>query len=155
MDNKADQPSPVPLWLAYLSKGGTMKELRNIEQSQLDAIYKVAFARFNSGKFRDSLKIFRYLCLLDHTRYSYFLGLGLAQYELSLFERALATLEYADGLAGQESGALLGMAKCFMEMKRRIEAEKALKAVLMRSANSENGQVQRRQARDLLARIAQ
>ncbi len=154
MDNKADQPSPAPLWLAYLAKGGTMKELRNMDQSQLDAVYRVAFARFNSGKFNDSLKIFRYLCLLDHTSYPYFLGLGLSQYELSQFAQALATLEYADKLDHHDPGASLVKAKCFMEMQCWFEAESMLKKVLARSANVECDQGHRHHARKLLARIA-
>ena len=154
MDNKADQPSSAPLWLAYLAKGGTMKELCNMGQSQLDAMYRVAFARFNSGKFNDSSKIFRNLCLLDHTCYPYFLGLGLSQYELSRFAQSLAVLKYAEGLAHQDSGALLGMARCYMEMQCWFEAEGVLKKVLARSANVKCDQGHRHHARKLLARIA-
>ncbi|WP_419835570.1 SycD/LcrH family type III secretion system chaperone [Endozoicomonas atrinae] len=151
MDNKADQPSPASLWLAYLAKGGTMKELRNMDQSQLDAMYKVAFAQFNSGHFTEALKVFRHLCLLDHTRYSYFLGLGLSQYELSLFAQAAATLAHAEKLDQKDPRASLMMAKCFVEIKRWSLAQKALSETVTRASQSDRWKDELQQAEKLIS----
>ena len=136
MDNKADQPSSASLWLAYLANGGTMKELRNMDQSQLDAVYWVAFAQFNSGHYTDALKIFRHLCLLDHTSYSYFLGLGLSQYELSLFAQAAATLAHGAKLDQQDPRASLMMAKSFVEIEQWALAQAALSEAVIRARQS-------------------
>lgn len=150
MDNKADQPTPAPLWLAYLAKGGTMREIRNMDQSQLDAMYKVAYARFNSGQFREALMVFRHLCLLDHTCYSYFLGLGLSQYELSWFAQAAATLTHAEKLDSKDPRASLVMARCFVEMKRWPLAEKSLSEAVFRAGQSGRWRVVLKQAQQLL-----
>ncbi|WP_257294825.1 hypothetical protein [Endozoicomonas sp. YOMI1] len=149
MDNKADQPSSAPLWLAYLAKGGTMKELRNMDQSQLDAMYRVAFAQFNSGHYNDALKIFRHLCLLDHTSYSYFLGLGLSQYELSLFAQGAATLAHGEKLDQKDPRASLMMAKCFIEIERWSLAQKALSEAVMRASQSARWKDELQQAKKL------
>ncbi|KEI72426.1 CDC27 family protein [Endozoicomonas elysicola] len=151
MDNKADQPSSASLWLAFLAKGGTMKEIRKMDQSQLDAMYKVAYARFNSGQFRDALKVFRYLCLLDHTCYSYFLGLGLSQYELSQFAQAAATLAHAEKLDEKDPRASLMMAKSFIEIERWPLAQKALAEAVLRASQSARWKDELQQAKKLIS----
>ncbi len=151
MDNKADQPSSASLWLAFLAKGGTMKEVRKMDQSQLDAMYKVAYTRFNSGRFRDALKVFRYLCLLDHTSYSYFLGLGLSQYELSQFAQAAATLAHAEKLDDKDPRASLMMAKSFIEIERWPLAQKALAEAVLRASQSGRWNDELQQAKKLIS----
>ncbi|USE34496.1 hypothetical protein [Endozoicomonas sp. SCSIO W0465] len=154
MDNKANQPSTASLWLAYLAKGGTMKELRNMDQNQLDAMYKVAFAQFNSGHFTDALKVFRHLCLLDHTRYCYFLGLGLSQYELSLFAQAAATLAHAEKLDQNDPRASLMMAKSFIGIKRWSLAQKAISETVVRASHSARWKDELQQAKKLTCFVA-
>ena len=150
MDNKADQPTSAPLWLAYLAKGGTMKEIRKMDQSQLDGMYKVAYARFNSGQFSDALKVFRHLCLLDHTCYSYFLGLGLSQYELTQFAQSSATLAHAEKLDAKDPRASLMMAKSFVEIERWELAQKASSEAVLRASQSARWKDELQQAKKLI-----
>ena len=150
MDNIADESTSAPLWLDYLAKGGTVREIRNMDQSQLDTMYKVAYARFNSGQHKEALMVFRHLCLLDHTRCSYFLGLGLSQYELSQFAQAAATLVHAEKLDNQDPRASLVMAKCFVEMQRWPLAEKSLSEAVFRAGQSGRWRVVLKQAQQLL-----
>ncbi|MFK0572373.1 hypothetical protein [Endozoicomonas sp.] len=150
MDKQTTSPSPAPPWLAYLAQGGTMKELRNIDQSQLDAIYQVAYGRFNSGLFNESLILFRHLCLLDHTHYGYFLGLGMVQFELQQFAQAAATLSHAEKLDAEDPRASVMMAKCFIELKKRPLVANALSEAISRAGRSERWHKELEQARRLM-----
>ncbi len=120
-------------WLSFLARGGTVRDGRHIDQTVLDAIYKVAFGRFQSGVFQDALLMFRYLCLLDHRRYDYFLGLGGAQAKLGFYDQAAATLAYAEQLSDGDPRASLEMGHCFVEMKQLNLAEQALDETIRRS----------------------
>ena len=154
MDNKADQSSPLSNWLAYLAEGGTVKEIRKMDQSQLDAIYTVAYTRFNSGQYEDAVKFFRHLCLLDHARYSYFLGLGLSQYGLSWFAQAAATFFHAQKLNDEDPRASLMMAKSFVEIERWSLAQQALSETVLRASRSVRWKDELQQAQKLISVVA-
>lgn len=130
MNTTDDQP--VPPLLDYMARGGTIKDLRNIDQSQLDAMYQVAFARCNSGQFTEALPVFRHLCLLDHTSYAYFLGLGISLYELGDYALAAAALAHGEKLDERDPRASLMQARCFVELEQWHLAHQALSEVMLR-----------------------
>ncbi len=144
---------PVPPLLDYMARGGTIKDLRNMNQSQLDVIYQVAFARLNSGQFSDALQMFRHLCLLDHTRYVYFLGLGMAQYQLGDYAQAGATLAHGEKLDASDPRASLMLAHCFIELEFWHLAQQALTETLLRSTASRRWQDESQQAQKLLLKV--
>lgn len=135
--------SPGSLWLAYLAKGGSMRELRGLDKSQLEAMYKVAHGRFSSALYEDALLIFRHLCLLDHSNYSYFLGLGATQSEMHLYAQAAATFAHAEKLDIDDPRASLAMGGCFIELKRMSLARQALNNAIKRAERSQNSSVPR------------
>ena len=153
MENSTGQAVSSEQWLAYLAQGGTLKTLRNIDEPQLDTVYSVAYSRFNSGHYEDALMMFRHLCLLDHTQYAYFLGLGLAQFELSQFNRAAATLTHAAKLDRSNPEALLIAGKCFVELKRWPLADSALAEALTRATGSDRWQSEQQEIQQLLTQI--
>ena len=150
--NTRDNQSVPPL-LDYMARGGTIKDLRNMDQSQLDTIYQVAFARFNSGQFREALQMFRHLCLLDHTCYAYFLGLGMAQYQLGDYAQAGATLAHGEKLDDSDPRASLMLAHCFAELELWSLARQTLSEVVLRASISGRWQDEAQQAEKLLLKV--
>ena len=148
MDSKAQ--SPASLWLAYLAKGGSMRELRGLDESQLEAMYKVAYSRFNSALYDDALLIFRHLCLLDHNNYRYFLGLGATQAEMQFYAQAAATLAHAEKLDKADPRASLAMGGCFIEMKKMPLAKQALTSAIKRAEKSKQWSQELKKARHLM-----
>lgn len=142
--------SPGSLWLAFLAQGGSMRELRGLDESQLEAMYKVAYSRFNSALYEDALLIFRHLCLLDHNNYRYFLGLGATQAQMQLYAQAAATLLHAEKLDTQDPRASLAMGGCFIEMKRMPLAKQALSHAIKRAEKSKQWRQELQQARHLM-----
>lgn len=150
MDAKASHPSSTDLWLAFLAKGGSMKELRGIDQKQLEAMYRIAYGRYDSGLYNDSLLIFRHLCLLDHSEYRFFLGLGVTQVALKQYAQAAATLSHAEKLDPSDPRASLSMAGCFIEMKKLPLARQALKVTMLRAKKSDQWQQELAKAKQLM-----
>ena len=146
----AKAQSRASLWLAYLAKGGSMRELRGLDESQLEAIYKVAYSRFNSALYEDALLIFRHLCLLDHNNYRYFLGLGATQAEMQLYAQAAATLAHAEKLDTNDPRASLAMGGCFIEMKKMPLAKQALTNAIKRAEKSKQWRQELKKARHLM-----
>ena len=153
MENSTGQTASTAQWLNYLAKGGTVKALRNIDQAQLNTVYSVAYSRFNAGQYEDALMMFRHLCLLDHSQYAYFLGLGLAQFALSQFNLAAATLAHAAKLDSSQPEASLIMGKCFIELERWSLAESALSEALTRAASSDRWQGEEQDSQQLLTQV--
>lgn len=148
MDSKAQ--TSASLWLAYLAKGGSMRELRGLSESQLEAMYKVAYSRFNSALYEDALMIFRHLCLLDHNNYSYFLGLGATLAEMHCYAQAAATLTHAEKLNKRDPRASLVMGGCFVEMKKMALARQALTNAIQRAEKSKEWSQELKKARHLM-----
>ncbi len=150
MESKTAHPSSEDLWLACLAKGGSMKELRGMGQRQLDAMYRIAYGRYDSGQYKDALLIFRHLCLLEHSEYRYFLGLGVTQVALEQFAQAAATLSYAESLSDKDPRASLAMAGCFVEMRNLSLAQLALVTAIKRARQSSRWKPEQTKAEQLL-----
>ncbi|OED40826.1 hypothetical protein ACH42_15775 [Endozoicomonas sp. (ex Bugula neritina AB1)] len=153
MDSKVFPPSPTNLWLAYLAKGGSMKELRGIDQAQLDVMYAIAYGRYNSALYNDSLLIFKHLCLLDHINAKYFLGLGVTQVALHQYAQAAATLNHAEKLNNKDPRASLAMAGCFVEMRKLPLAKQALKTAIKRAKQSKKWEQELIKAKQLMVYV--
>ena len=147
-------PSLSGLWLAYLAKGGSMRELRGLDEKQLEAMYKVAYGRHSSGLYDDALLIFRHLCLLDHRNYSYFLGLGITQSKMGQYAQAAATLSYAQRLDKKDPRAPLAMGGCFIELKKGDLAKQALTSAISRAEKSECWKLELKKAHKLMAFVS-
>lgn len=148
MDAKAQ--SPASLWLAYLAKGGSLRELRGLDSSQLETMYKVAFSRFNSALYEDALLIFRHLCLLDHNNYRYFLGLGATQAEMQHYAQAAATLAHAIKLERDDPRASIAMGGCFIELRQMALAKQALSEAIKRAEKTKKWSQELKKARQLM-----
>ena len=136
MEAKASLPSSTDLWVNYLAKGGSMKALRGIDQKQLEMMYKVAYGRYDSALYNDSLLIFKHLCRFDHREYRFFLGLGVTQVALQQYAQAAATFSYAEKLDHLDPRASLRMAGCFIELKKLNLARQALVVTIDRASRA-------------------
>lgn len=149
MDKQAWKPPSSAQWVDFLARGGKLSELRQLDPNQLDAMYTVAHGRYSSGHYDEALKVFRYLCLLDHTSYRYFLGLGLTQARLSQFSQAAATLSHAEKLDSRDPRASLVMGECFLELKQKVLAAQALSVTIRRAKAAGRWQKELAKARQL------
>ncbi len=126
------------LWSLFLSKGGTVSQLRSISENQLESIYQQGFSHFETGHFKEALTIFRYLAIMNHRDTRYFLAMGLSLSQLDLDSAAIPPLDYASRIDNSDPRPSLAMVECFIKLKNRGLAESALKEAA-RILKSESG----------------
>ena len=114
------------LKLTYLAGGGTLKDMRQIPQVDMDTMYRVAYGHYTAKRYNISLVVFRYLSLLDHFNYSYLLGLGASLSGLMLFQESINVLDSAISINDVDPRGFICKAECLMSLKNL----KGAKAVL-------------------------
>ncbi len=82
-------------WLNFLSKGGTLSDALDLSAEELDAVYALAYEKYNSGHFSAALPLFQWLCQCNHLEPSYILGLGAARQGLKEYKLAGETYSFA------------------------------------------------------------
>ena len=87
----------------FFSQGGTFKDLKNISGDAMEAIYSVAYSLYQSAKYKESLKIFQFLCFYDHFNKKYFMGLGACQQMLKNYDSALEIFTFVTVLDSEGS----------------------------------------------------
>ena len=137
------------LWQTYLSKGGTIGKVRNLDESHMESIYSLAHAQFSSGHYEEALRMFRYMALMDHRNPRYFLGMGLALHRMSKDELAIPALSYADRLDQKDPRPSLCMTECFIRLKQRKLAKKALMEAVRRIKKDARWSKELKQAKQL------
>ncbi|WP_252179392.1 tetratricopeptide repeat protein [Endozoicomonas sp. 4G] len=137
------------LWQSYLRQGGTIRELKGLDQDQMEAIYQLGYSYFSIGNYPEALKVFRYLALLDHQNPRYYLGIGLALYHLNQNAAAIPALNYAEKLDSQDPRPSICMTECFIRLKNRNLAVKALTNAAKILKSAKGWEEQRKQAKQL------
>ena len=114
MENAANDEGLEGKLLEYFGKGGTFKDLKNMNDDTMEAIYSVAFNLYQGGKFDEALKVFQFLCFYDHFNKKYYLGMGACQQMLKDYESAIEIFTYAAVLDGDDPRAMMYIGDCHM-----------------------------------------
>ncbi len=109
----------------YFSRGGTFKELKNLSDESMEAIYSVAFNLYQGGRYDEAKKVFQFLCFYDHFNKKYFLGLGACQMMEQDFETAVELFSFASALDTDDPRAMLYIGDCQMAMGKPAAAKVA------------------------------
>ncbi len=67
----------------------TLANVKGISRAELEAIYKIGYGFYNTGKADDAEKIFYFLCLFDHTNAKYWTALGAVRQMKKKFDEAV------------------------------------------------------------------
>jgi len=80
--------------MAKISDGvTTVAEAKGISPEELEAIYKIGFGLYTSGRYEDAQKIFEFVCLVQHTNPKFWIALGGARQARGNYREAI--LAYA------------------------------------------------------------
>lgn len=109
-----------------LKEGYTLNQLRGITPDELEAIYSVGFNFYQTGKFAEAEKIFRFLVLLNHLDSKYWTALGAVLQVQKNFDKAIEAYGMATFLDIHNSKSQYFAAECHL---LQGNAEKALSAL--------------------------
>jgi type III secretion system low calcium response chaperone LcrH/SycD len=121
----------------FIRGGNTLKSLKGVDDTTMNAIYSVAYNLYNSGKYEEAHKVFQFLCFFDHFQKKYWMGLGACRQMLKLYQEAVAAYSFAALLDINDPKPPLHAADCFLAMGNREAAESALHASIKWSGNNE------------------
>ncbi|WP_419532979.1 SycD/LcrH family type III secretion system chaperone [Endozoicomonas sp.] len=100
--------------LDFFGKGGTFKDLKNMSDDAMEAIYSVAYNLYQGGKYEEAQKVFQFLCFYDHFNRKYFLGLGACQQMQKQYDNAIEIFSFATILDSDDPRPMLYIGDCHM-----------------------------------------
>ncbi|WP_201772472.1 SycD/LcrH family type III secretion system chaperone [Endozoicomonas elysicola] len=109
--------------LNFFGKGGTFKDLKNMSDDAMEAIYSVAYNLYQSGKYEEAKKVFQFLCFYDHFNRKYFLGLGACQQMQKQYDSAIEIFSFATILDSDDPRPMMYIGDCHMAKGDKEKAQ--------------------------------
>lgn len=135
MTTRNQQPPSLEAIVEAIEQGMSLKELKNLSDEALEAIYACAYSLYQASKYEKAKKIFQFLCFYDHYNKKYFLGLAGCQQMMKEFEAAISTYTFACILDSEDPHPPLQAANCHAVLGNYKEAESGYHAAKVFSAN--------------------
>ena len=137
-----------------LAEMGTVRELKGITDAEMEAIYSMGYSFYNTGRYDDAEKVFRFLVLFDHLCPKYWTGLGAVAQMKRDYQKAVEYYGYASFLDIRNPKPQYFAAECFAAMGDKPNALSALAALEMYCPeNTELGREYRKKAAELKASL--
>ncbi len=121
----------------FLCSGGTYKDLANLDSKTMDAIYSAGHQLYQSAKYEDALKVFKYLCLMDNGCRKYFMALGGCQQMLNQLPEAIEMYSLAAVFDADDPLAPLYAGECHYQMGDFRKARSGFRACIEFAKGSE------------------
>ena len=112
-----------------LAEMGTVRELKGITDAEMEAIYSMGYSFYNTGRYDDAEKVFRFLVLFDHLNPKYWTGLGAVQQVKKLYGDAITSYGYASFLDLDNPKPQFFAAECFLALGDKTNALSSLAAL--------------------------
>jgi type III secretion system low calcium response chaperone LcrH/SycD len=75
--------------------GEPLKIAKGISDEELNAVYSLAYSYYNTGRYDEALKLFKFLVLLDHMSQKFWTGLGSVYQVMKKWDEAIAAYAQA------------------------------------------------------------
>ena len=137
----------------FFSKGGTFKDLKNMSEDAMEAIYSVAYSLYQSGKYDESLKIFQFLCFYDHFNKKYFMGLGACQQMLKNYESALEIFTFATVLDSEDPRPMVYLGDCHLALGDKEKARHSYETAIEWAGDNSEYSQEKQRAENMLENI--
>lgn len=98
----------------FLSRGGVFKELKEMSDDSMEAVYSVAYNLYEGGKYEEAIKIFQFLCFYDHYCKKYFIGFGACLRMQKKYDKAIQVLGYACALDTSDPQPVMYIGDCLL-----------------------------------------
>ena len=138
---------------ARLAGGATLRDVADIGDDELEAVYAAAHGQFAARKYDKAADLFKFLCLYDHTEPRWFYGLGVVQQEKKDYAGAISAYGVATILDVDDPRPQIQAGYCLMAMNRWPEAESALEGAILTCGDDPASAGIRKQAEALLASV--
>ena len=108
---------------------GTVREMKGITDAEMEAIYSMGFSFYNTGRYDDAEKVFRFLVLFDNLNARYWTGLGAVFQVKKNYAEAITAYGYASFLDLKNPKPQYLAAECFLALGDKTNALSAIAAL--------------------------
>ncbi len=133
----------------------TIRDIKGISTGEMEAVYSLGFNFYNTGRYDEAEKVFKFLVLFDHMSPKYWTGLGAIQQVRKDYDNAVTSYGYASFLDLHDPKPQYHAAECFFakgDIDNAVSALEALKKFA--PADTERGRTYLEKAAELETRIA-
>lgn len=132
----------------------TVRDLKGISTEEMEAVYSLGFNFYNTGRFDEAEKVFKFLVLFDHMTPKYWIGMGAVQQVRKNYDGAITSYSYASFLDLRDPKPQYLAAECFLAKGDAENALSALEAVKnFATKDTERGRLFLAKAAELEERI--
>jgi len=135
----------------FFGRGGTFKDLKSISEESMEAIYSIAYSLYQSGKYEESLEIFKFLCFYDHFNKKYFMGLGSCQQVLKNFTSALEIFSFATVLDSEDPRPMVYLGDCHLALGDDEKAKNSYSTAVEWAGNNPEYVQEKQRAESMLS----
>ena len=156
MQKKLDTVKIAENVKSLIEKNATLKQLNGVTNSELEAVYSLAFGYYQTGRYDEALKLFQFLVLFDHLNQKYWMGLGATQQVLKDYQAAVTSYGYCSFLNLENPKPQLHAAECYLALGDKGNAASAIMALEHYCpANTDLGREYRAKAAELRKTIGE
>lgn len=124
----------------------TPKDLLEMSDAQVEAIYAQAYRLYNTGKYNDAISLFRLLTMIDPTEAKFSLGLAACFHMLKDY-KAASDLYVLCGVLDPESPIpAFHASDCYLQMKDKVSAIISLELAIKKAGQKPQYQILRDRA---------
>ena len=133
MEQQTDQA--LQAMVAHLSVGGTLGDLRGLDDSHYEAIYSAGYAQYNAGRYDQAEHVFQFLTINNPYDRRFPMALGSVKQVKGNYADAIGYYGMASVLDMMDPVPLFHCAECLAALGRVDDALEALGFVI-RNANT-------------------
>ena len=112
-----------------IETGSTLKQLKGVSNSELEAVYSLAFGYYRTGKYEEASKLFQFLVMFDHLNAKFWFGMGAVQQAMKDYQSAASSYGYCSFLNLENPKPQLHAAECFLALGDKRNAASCLEAL--------------------------
>lgn len=117
----------------FIKNGHMPKDILNLSDRQVEGLYAQAYNFYQTGRYKDSLQIFRLLIMLNPSEAKYVLGLGACMHMMKEYKDAIDSYTLCSVLDSETPIGYYHMSDCFLALKDSYSAIVALDMAIKRA----------------------
>ncbi|MCE5982742.1 SycD/LcrH family type III secretion system chaperone [Pseudomonas sp. LF19] len=110
-DNTLDEATALGVVDAVMA-GASLKDLRGLEDAQMDSLYAFAYQFYEQGRLDDAEKLFHFLCIYDFYNPQYWMGLAAVHQLKRHYDKAIDLYAVAFAQSRKDYRALFHSGQC-------------------------------------------
>ena len=102
--------------------GEPLKIAKGISDEELNAVYSLAYSYYNTGRYDEALKLFKFLVMFDHMSQKFWTGLGSVYQVTKRWDDAIAAYAQAMVLDSSRPKPIYYAALCYFAKGEKLHA---------------------------------